>query len=102
MKAMILAAGFGTRLWPLTEDRTKPAVPYLNKPLVAYSVEYLGRYGIRDLIVNLHHRPESVASALGDGAAFDAEITYSHEEEILGTGGALDRVRPLLEGDEFV
>lgn len=102
MKAMILAAGFGTRLWPLTEDRTKPAVPYLNTPLVAYSVEYVVRHGIRDVVVNLHHRPESVTSALGDGSAFGARITYSMEEEILGTGGALDRVRPLLETDEFV
>jgi NDP-sugar pyrophosphorylase family protein len=102
MKAMILAAGFGTRLWPLTEDRTKPAVPFLDKPLVAYSVEYVVRYGIRDVVVNLHHRPESVRDALGDGSAYGARITYSLEEEILGTGGALDKVRDLLDGDEFV
>ena len=102
MKAMILAAGFGTRLWPLTEDRTKPAVPFLGKPLVAYSVEYVRRYGIRDVVVNLHHAPESVREALGDGAAFDVRIAYSEEPEILGTGGALDRVRDLLEDDEFV
>ena len=99
---MIFAAGFGTRLWPLTEDRTKPAVPYLNKPLVAYSVEYVRRYGIRDVVVNLHHRPESVVEALGDGSAFDASIAYSQEDEILGTGGGLDKVRDLLEGDDFV
>ena len=102
MKAMILAAGFGTRLWPLTEDRTKPAIPFLNKPLVAYSVEYVVRYGVRDVVVNLHHRPESVRDALGDGAAFGARISYSLEEEILGTGGALDKVRDQLDDDEFV
>src|SRR5215207_1934881 len=102
MKAMILAAGFGTRLWPLTEDRTKPAIPFLGKPLVAYSVEYVRRYGIRDVVVNLHHAPESVREALGDGSAFDTRISYSEESEILGTGGALDRVRDQLEDDEFV
>lgn len=99
---MILAAGFGTRLWPLTEDRTKPAVPFLGKPLVAYSVEYVRRYGIRDVVVNLHHAPESVRDALGDGSAFDLRISYSEESEILGTGGALDLVRDRLEDDEFV
>jgi NDP-sugar pyrophosphorylase family protein len=102
MKAMILAAGFGTRLWPLTEDRTKPAVPFLGKPLVAYSVEYVRRYGVEDVVVNLHHRPESVRGALGDGSAFGVRIVYSEEPEILGTGGALDRVRGLLEDDDFV
>jgi NDP-sugar pyrophosphorylase family protein len=98
---MILAAGFGTRLWPLTEDRTKPAVPFLGKPLVAYAVAYLGEYGIRDLVVNLHHRPESVKQALGDGSAYGARISYSIEPEILGTGGALDKVRDQLDGDDF-
>src|SRR4051812_35054655 len=102
MKAMIFAAGFGAPPWPRTGDRAKAAVPHLRKPLVAYSVEYVRRYGIRDLVVNLHHRPESIAEALGDGSAFDTEIEYSYEEEILGTGGALDRVRHQLEGDEFV
>ena len=57
---MILAAGYGTRLWPLTIDRTKPAIPFLGKPLVGYVAEYLSRYGCREVVVNLHHRPESV------------------------------------------
>lgn len=102
MKAMILAAGFGTRLWPLTEDRTKPAIPFLNRPLIAYSVDYLASHGIRDIIINLHHHPDSVTSALGDGSQSGVKIHYSFEEEILGTSGALDRVRDLLAGDDFV
>ncbi len=102
MRGMILAAGYGTRLWPLTEDRTKPAVPYLNKPLIVYSVEYLRRFGVSDITVNLHHRPESVEEALGDGTGFGARIRYSRETEILGTGGALDRVREWLEDDDFI
>jgi NDP-sugar pyrophosphorylase family protein len=99
---MILAAGLGTRLWPLTEDRTKPAVPFLGKPLVQYAVEYARQAGIRDVVVNLHHRPESVRDVLGDGHRFGARIEYSFEPEILGTGGALDKVRDLLAGDDFV
>lgn len=102
MKAMILAAGFGSRLWPLTEDRTKPAVPFLGKPLVVYSLEYVHRFGVRDVVVNLHHRGDSVQAALGDGSAFGCSVRYSIEDEILGTGGAIDRARHMLEGGDFV
>lgn len=101
MKGMILAAGFGTRLWPLTEDRTKPAVTFLGKPLVVYAAEYLRHHGVLEVMVNLHHRPESVMRALGDGAALGLSVSYSHEEEILGTGGALDRVRDWLSDGDF-
>src|SRR5918912_815889 len=102
MKAMILAAGLGPRLWPLTEDRTKPAIPFLNRPLIAYAVDYLARYGIRDIIVNLHHQPESIRRALGDGSALGVRIHYSLEAEILGTSGAIDRVRDQLMDDDFI
>ena len=102
MKAFILAAGFGTRLWPLTEDRTKAAIPFLNRPLINYSVEYLASYGFRDIIVNLHHQPESITSALGDGSRLGVKINYSHEDEILGTSGAIDRVRDSLLDDDFI
>src|SRR5262245_32166292 len=103
MKAMILAAGFGTRLWPLTIGRTKPAIPFLNRPLIAFTLDYLKQYGISDIIINLHHEPESVRAQLGDGAQFGARISYSIEEpEILGTAGALDRVRPQLETETFI
>ena len=102
MRGMILAAGFGTRLWPLTEDRTKPAIPFLNRPLISYSVDYLGGYGIRDLTVNLHHQPDSIRAALGDGSTFGSSIRYSYEQEILGTSGALDAVRDTFLDDDFV
>jgi len=102
MKAFILAAGFGTRLWPLTEDRTKPAIPFMGRPLVAYAVDYLAAHGIRDIIVNLHHQPDSIRRVLGDGAAFGVQIHYSIEEEILGTSGAIDRVRNQLMDDDFI
>jgi NDP-sugar pyrophosphorylase family protein len=87
MKALILAAGFGTRLWPLTEDRTKPAIPFLNQSLISYSVEYLASFGIRDIIVNLHHQPESIRRVLGDGSDLGVRIQYSHDD---------------LTGDDFV
>jgi NDP-sugar pyrophosphorylase family protein len=102
MKAMILAAGYGERLWPLTCDRTKPALPVLGKPLVGYVAEYLAKFGIEDVVVNLHHQPESVRRALGDGGAFGVRLHYVHEPVILGTSGALDNARRFLENDTFV
>jgi NDP-sugar pyrophosphorylase family protein len=103
MKAMILAAGFGTRLFPLTIDRTKPAIPFLGKPLVGYVAEYLAHFGIKDVVVNLHHQPESVIEALGDGDQFGVHIDYSREEpKILGTAGALDNARQYLEDEPFM
>jgi NDP-sugar pyrophosphorylase family protein len=102
MKGMILAAGFGERLWPLTADRTKPALPVLGKPLVGYVAEYLGNFGIRHVIVNLHHQPDSVRRALGDGSQFGVKLHYVYEPVILGTSGALDNARSLLEGGPFI
>ncbi len=100
---MILAAGFGARLWPLTIGRTKPAIPFLNRPLIAYTIEYLRSYGLDDLIINLHHEPESIRSQIGDGEQYGVKLAYSIEEpEILGTAGALDRVREQLENETFV
>jgi NDP-sugar pyrophosphorylase family protein len=98
---MILAAGYGTRLWPLTVDRTKPAIPFLGRPLVGYVAEYLSHYGFTDVIVNLHHRPESVREALGDGSRFGVHLEYVEEPEILGTSGALDNARSFLEDETF-
>ena len=102
MRAIVLSAGYGTRLWPLTEDRTKPAIPILGKPLVGYVAEYLAGYGIDEIIVNLHHRPESVRRALGDGSRFGVKLHYVEEPEILGTSGALDNTREFFEHETFV
>jgi NDP-sugar pyrophosphorylase family protein len=103
MRAMILAAGFGTRLWPLTIGRTKPAIPFLNRPLITYTIDYLRQFGVSELIVNLHHEPASVRDQLGDGSQYGVHISYSVEEpEILGTSGALDPVRELLGQETFI
>src|ERR1044072_6147978 len=102
MKAMILAAGYGERLWPLTADRTKPALPVLGKPLVGYVAEYLAGYGVSEAIVNLHHRPDSVRASLGDGERFGLKLEYVHEPVILGTSGALDNARDFFDDSAFV
>lgn len=102
MRAIILSAGYGTRLWPLTEDRTKPAIPILGKPLVGYVAEYIASYGFDDIVVNLHHRPESVRAALGDGNQFGVKLHYVEEPMILGTSGALDNTRKFFERETFL
>lgn len=102
MRAMILAAGYGTRLWPLTIDRTKPAIPFMGRPLIGYVAEYLAGYGFDDIVVNLHHQPESVRAALGDGSSFGVRFHYVEEPVILGTSGAIGNARHLLDGDAFV
>ncbi len=102
MRAIVLSAGYGTRLWPLTEDRTKPAIPILGKPLVGYVAEYLAGYGIDEIVVNLHHRPESVRQALGDGSRYGVKLHYVEEPVILGTSGALDNTREFFERETFV
>ncbi|MCK6552035.1 NDP-sugar synthase [Myxococcota bacterium] len=89
---MLLAAGLGTRLWPLTSDRAKPAVPFLGKPLVAWCAELALRHGFDHLVVNTHHLPASIHEALAPLAARAGrgfELSFSHEEEILGTAGGL-------------
>jgi mannose-1-phosphate guanylyltransferase len=103
MKAMILAAGFGTRFRPVTNTLPKPLVPLCNRPLIGWAVESLLAAGIRDLIVNVHHLAEAIEGHLRAHYFARAEIAFSFEKEILGTGGGLRRVRPLLEHEtEFV
>lgn len=102
MRAMILAAGYGTRLWPLTIDRAKPALPFMGQPLVGYVAAYLARHGCREIGVNLHHQAASVRRALGDGSAFGVRLRYFDEPTILGTSGALDNARDFLATGTFI
>lgn len=101
-RAMILAAGFGTRLGPITERRPKPMLPVCGSPLVRWAVRWLVHHGIREIAINLHHLGEQIEAELGDGAALGARIRYSPEHgQILGTGGGLRQARSLLdEGDD--
>lgn len=102
MKAMVLAAGLGLRMRPLTLLRAKPALPVLGRPLVAFTLERLARAGVRDVVVNLHHLPESVVKALGPGRRQGRRIQYSFEREILGTGGGPREVREFFGRDPFL
>jgi NDP-sugar pyrophosphorylase family protein len=102
MKAMILAAGYGARLWPLTADRGKPALPVLGKPLVGYVAESLACNGVTEAVVNLHHEPDSVRVALGDGSQFGLHLDYVFEPVILGTSGGLDNAREHFEDETFM
>jgi mannose-1-phosphate guanylyltransferase len=99
MKAMVLAAGLGLRMRPLTLLRAKPVLPVLNRPLLEWTMTRLARAGVKDVVVNLHHLPESVTGVLGSGRRFGLRIRYSLEKEILGTGGGPRAVRELF-GDE--
>src|SRR5437763_16725245 len=99
MKGMILAAGYGERLWPLTADRTKPAIPVLGMPLVGDVAEYLARFGVSEVVINLHHRPESIKRALGAGRQCGVKVEYVHAPVNLGASGAMDEARHILEED---
>ncbi len=102
MRAMILAAGFGSRLRPLTDRIPKPLVTVGGHPLIAYPLALLRAAGIREVIVNLHHRGNALRAALGDGAAYGMAITYSEEPAILDTGGGIRQAQAFLGGDRFV
>jgi NDP-sugar pyrophosphorylase family protein len=99
MKAMVLAAGLGTRMRPLTLLRAKPALPVLNRPLLHWTMEKLARAGVRDVVVNLHHLPQTVVDAVGSGRRFGLRVRYAEEPVVLGTGGGPRAVRGLF-GDE--
>jgi NDP-sugar pyrophosphorylase family protein len=96
---MILAAGYGTRLRPVTYTLPKPIVPLAGRPLMGWAVEALLAAGISDFVVNLHHLPEPIECYLRDRYAGRARFEFSFEPEILGTGGGVRNVRPLLEND---
>jgi len=102
MRAMILAAGLGTRLRPLTEEISKPMVPIVNRPVMEHIVDLLARHGFHRLYVNLHYHPDIITRHFGDGERWGLSITYSHEEELLGTAGGVKKLQDELEGETFL
>ena len=96
MKALILAAGKGTRLHDLTNARPKPMVPIGGQPLLAHLVGWLRDHEIRHIAMNLHYYPEMITTYFGDGHHLDVTITYSYEAQ-LGTAGAAKRLQPFLD-----
>lgn len=102
MNAIILAAGFGTRLKPFTDTNPKALVPLNGIPLIFYTLAFLKKHGIREIAINLHHHGEKIASALGDGGQLGLHIRYSREKEILGTGGGIKKALTLLTGNDVL
>lgn len=102
MKAMILAAGRGERMRPLSDRIPKPLLPVAGKPLIAWLVERLAHSGITDIVVNVSHLGALIENALRDGTAFGARIAYSREVEALETAGGIAAALPLLGEAPFV
>ena len=100
MKAMVLAAGLGERMWPLTEERAKPSLPLINRPVIAHILEHLSRHGVTEAVVNLHYQPDSIRGLIGDGRKYGLKVHYSEEPVILGTAGGLKKAEALLRGTE--
>ncbi len=103
MKAMILAAGRGERMRPLTDSVPKPLLPVAGKPLMQYHIEALAAAGIRDIVINLAWLGGLIRETLGDGARFGVRIAYSDEGDIaLETGGGIFEALPLLGSEPFL
>ncbi|PSJ23181.1 mannose-1-phosphate guanylyltransferase [Halomonas sp. ND22Bw] len=96
MKAMILAAGLGTRMRPLTDHCPKPLLPVAGKPLIVHHLERLATAGIHEVVINVSYRAEQIIEALGDGHEFGVDIAWSREDAPLETGGGIRRALPLL------
>ena len=96
MRAMILAAGLGQRLQPLTSLRAKPLVPVCDHPLIRYHLEFLAHHNIHEVMINLHHFAGPSQQMIEACAPNDMELHFSYEEQLLGTGGALHAVRDFL------
>jgi mannose-1-phosphate guanylyltransferase len=101
MRAMVLAAGLGTRLRPITYDMPKPMVPVLNKPVMEHILLLLARHGFTETIANLHWFPELIQEHFGDGSRLGVELSYSYEEQLLGTSGGVRNAAGFL-GDSFL
>ncbi len=93
MKAMILTAGEGTRLAPLTDDLPKALFLVGDRPIILYLFEILKQHGIKEIILNLHHLGDQIEEVLGDGSRYSVRLTYSREDELMGTGGGIQKAR---------
>jgi NDP-sugar pyrophosphorylase family protein len=96
VRALVLAAGEGTRLRPLTLDRPKPMLPIGGRPILEHLVALLRRHGVTEIAINLHYKPRMIVEHFGDGAGYGVSITYSFEERLLGSAGAAKRLEWFL------
>jgi len=95
-RALVLTAGLGTRLRPLTLARAKAAVPVDGEPLASRVIRWLAASGVRDLVLNLHHKPDTITGTIGDGSSLGVRVRYSWETPVLGSAGGPRRALPLL------
>jgi len=102
VRAMVMAAGAGTRLHPLTLSVPKPMVPVANRPVLEYTIENLKRHGITDIILNLHNHPDLIRNYFGDGSAWGVNLRYSHEPKLLGTAGGVRHAGWFLDQGTFL
>ncbi|MDH3473162.1 MAG: nucleotidyltransferase family protein [Rhodospirillales bacterium] len=100
LKAVIMAGGLGTRLRPLTEATPKPMLPVGDRPLLERTIEQLGQAGIRSINITTHYHADKIKEHFGDGSSFGARVHYSHEQEPLGTAGALRLVEAADYGED--
>jgi len=99
MKAVVLAAGRGQRLGELTNSRPKPMIEINGKPVLEHNLEMCRKAGIHDIYINLHHLPDIIKNYFGDGSKYGVQITYSYEQDLLGTAGALIPLKNKLKKD---
>ncbi len=97
MKGMILAAGEGRRLRPLTNSLPKPMLPVAGRPLLEHIISHLRHCGVTDLAINLHHLPQAVMEHFGDGSRWGVQIRYSVEAELLGSAGGVKRLQSFFD-----
>ena len=102
LPALVLTAGIGSRLDPLTRLVAKPAVPVAGRTLVERVIEWLRHQRVTNLVLNLHHRPETITGVIGDGAHLGVRVRYSWEQPLLGSAGGPRRALPLLGADTFL
>jgi len=102
VRAYLMAAGLGTRLYPLTGLTSKPMVPILNRPVMEHLLHLLRRHGVTEIAANLHYHPEKIRSYFGDGRQFGVDLRYNLEERLLGTAGGADAFREFLSGSTFL
>lgn len=99
---LVLTAGLGTRLWPITTRLAKPAVPLAGPTLVERILRQLAAQGARDLVLNLHHHPATIARVVGDGSHLGLRVRYSLESRVLGSAGGPRHALPLIDAETFV
>jgi NDP-sugar pyrophosphorylase family protein len=97
-----MAAGLGTRLYPLTGLTSKPMVPILNRPVMEHLLLLLSRHGVTQIAANLHYHPDKITSYFGDGSEFGVELRYNLEEQLMGTAGGADAFREFLGDSTFL